>query len=104
VAAPDYLEFLTRFPEFGEQPQALVQAAIDEAVDSNPESIWGSGTRHTRGCLHLAAHLLAVRTIQIGNQLGTPAGQSNLPGYDATLYGQEYKRMRDALPVCGFAF
>lgn len=104
MTVPTYNEFLVRFPEFGEQPQALVETAINEAADSNPTEIWGDGVRRTRGITHLTAHLLATRTIQLGNQLGTPAGQANNVGYDSTLYGQEYKRMRDALPVCGFVF
>lgn len=104
MAVPTYAEFIDRFPEFGEQPQALVTAAIEEAAEASPEIVWGSELRQTRGIRYLAAHILATRTMQIGAQVGSPSGTPLGISLDGTLYGQEYKRTRDNLPFCGFTF
>ena len=102
MAVPTSANFLLRFPEFGEQSLSVVAEALAEAGRSTPTSVWGPV--HTEAVSYLAAHILATRTIQIGNQIGSLAG--TVLGSDAisaTLYGQEYKRLRDALPLCGLA-
>jgi hypothetical protein len=41
--------------------------------------------------------------MQIGQQVGTPSGTPMGIGFATTLYGQEYKRLLDSLPLSGFA-
>jgi len=96
--------FLSRFPEFGEQQVTVIELMIDKAERDTPADVWSDEGIRTDAVAYLTAHLLAQRVIQIGTQVGSPSGQAVGMGYDATLYGQEYKRMRDCLPVCGFAY
>ena len=101
MAVPSSNAFLTRFPEFGELLVSVVSGALEEAGRSTPETVWG--LRHEEAVSQLAAHLLAVRTIQIGSQVGTLSGTPSGELLLATLYGQEYKRLLDTLPLSGFA-
>jgi hypothetical protein len=96
--------FLDRFPEFGEQQVTVINSMIDKAERDTPAIVWTDAGIRTDAVAYLTAHLLAQRVTQIGMQVGAPSGQSMGLGYDATLYGQEYKRMRDCLPVCGFNY
>jgi hypothetical protein len=96
--------FLGRFPEFGEQQVTVIDAMIDKAERDTPADVWSDAGIRTDAVAYLTAHLLAQRVTQIGMQVGAPSGQAMGEGYSATLYGQEYKRMRDCLPVCGFAY
>lgn len=105
--------FLDRFPEFGEQAGKVIDSTIASAALSTPESVWGvvSDEYHTTGVCYLTAHLLAVRTMQIGLQVNSPSGQplqaaNTRPvlGATTTLYGQEYERLKATLPVTGFVF
>lgn len=101
MAIPSTETFLTRFPEFAEQSEDIVEGAIAEAGRSASPTVWG--LLHTDGVMYLAAHLLASRITQVGLQIdaksGTPTG--NL--IESTLYGQEYKRLLDSLALCGFS-
>jgi hypothetical protein len=101
MAVPSTTEFLVRFPEFGEQTTSVVDGALAEAGRVTPEAVWR--TLHTDGVGYLAAHLLAGRSMQIGIQVGSPSGNPSGQQLNATLYGQEYLRLRDSLPLCGFA-
>jgi hypothetical protein len=101
MAIPSTNEFLIRFPEFGEQSLSVVEGALAEAADAIPESVWG--TRQFAAIGFLAAHLLATRTMQIGQQVGTPSGQTLGLQYTSTLYGQSYLDCRDSLALSGFA-
>jgi hypothetical protein len=101
MAVPTSSAFLLRFPEFGEQLLSVVEGALTEAGRSAPATTWG--TVHTEAVSYLAAHLLATRTMQIGQQVGTPSGTPMGIGFATTLYGQEYKRLLDSLPLSGFA-
>ena len=112
MTVPTRKIFLDRFPEFGEQSGKIIDSSIASAALSTPESVWGIGNDyHTTGVCYLTAHLLAIRTMQIGLQVNSPSGQP-LPGMNtrpaqaatATLYGQEYERMKATLPVTGFVF
>lgn len=96
--------FLDRFPEFGEQQATVINMMIDKAERDTPAEVWDNVDIRTDAVAYLTAHLLAQRVTQIGMQVGSPSGQPMGVGYDATLYGQEYKRMRDCLPVCGFTY
>ena len=102
MTAPTRTEFLTRFPEFGEQSTSIVDGALAEATRFTPEAVWGSW--HYDAVAYLAAHILASRVMQIGMQVeamsGNPLGQILM----TTLYGQEYTRLRDALPLTGFVY
>ena len=91
--------FLLRFPEFVEQSLDVVSGALAEAERSTPETVWG--LRHQEAWFHLAAHLLAIRTMQIGNQVGTISGTPTGELLLASLYGQEYRRLLDSLPLTG---
>lgn len=100
MTVPSATAFLLRFPEFGEQSLSVVEGALAEAGRSVPSSIWGD--RHTEAVSYLAAHNLAMRTMQIGQQIGTLSGTPTGDLVNATLYGQEYRRLLDSLPLCGF--
>lgn len=101
MAVPSYSTFISRFPEFGELLVSVVDGALQEAGRSTPETIWG--IRHEEAVSQLAAHLLAIRTMQIGAQVGTLSGAPSGELLLATLYGQEYKRLLGTLPLSGFA-
>jgi hypothetical protein len=101
MAVPSANAFLLRFPEFGEQSLSVVEGALTEAGRFVPASTWGS--LHTDAVSYLAAHVLAMRTMQIGHQIGTASGSPTGELVTATLYGQEYKRLLDSRPLSGFA-
>jgi hypothetical protein len=101
MALPSTNAFLLRFPEFGEQSLSVVEGAIAEAGRFAPASRWGSV--HTDAVSYLAAHILATRTMQIGLQVGTMSGSPSGELVGSSLYGQEYKRLLDSLPLSGFA-
>lgn len=101
MATPTPTGFLTRFPEFGELALPIVEGAIAEAARSTPASVWGDV--HTEAVSNLAAHLLSTRVMQIGLQVGSPSGQPLGTGLTASLYGQEYERLKGTLPISGFA-
>jgi hypothetical protein len=101
MADPSTTDFLTRFPEFAELSTSVVAGALAEAARVIPDSVWT--TTRTEGITYLAAHLLATRSMQIGIQVGSPSGAPAGQQLDSTLYGQEYRRLRDTLPLTGFA-
>lgn len=101
MTVPSTDAFIQRFPEFGAQSPWVIEGALAEAGRSVPTSVWT--TTHTEAVSYLAAHLLATRTIQIGQQVGSPTGTAMGEGFNATLYGQEYKRLLGSLPITGFA-
>lgn len=101
MSVPALDDFLERFPEFGEQSTDLVEKTLAEAGRSTSVAVWG-GT-HTEGVAYLAAHLLATRVVQLGSQIEANSGTPFGARIEATLYGQEYKRLLDNLPICGFS-
>jgi len=101
MAVPTFDEFVTRFPEFGELSLAVVQSALTEAGRSTPADNWGS--IHTEAVSNLAAHILSTRVMQIGLQVGSQSGQPLGIGLRASLYGQEYERLKSTLALSGFA-
>lgn len=101
MSIPALDDFLERFPEFGEQSSTIVEAALAEAGRSTSSTVWG--VTHTDGVAYLAAHLLATRVVQLGSQIEANSGTPFGARIEATLYGQEYKRLLDNLPVCGFS-
>ena len=85
MADPTRTEFLTRFPEFGEQSADVVDGALNEAIRFCPTTGWNKPNpakiRHD-AIQYLAAHTLAMRTMQIGLQVGSVSGSptgDNLP-------------------------
>jgi hypothetical protein len=101
MTVPTASDFLERFPEFGELATEVIEGSLSEAGRSCDTNTWGS--IHTEAVSQLAAHLLATRQMQIGIQVGAPSGTPSGLAADATLYGQEYKRLLGTLPLCGFA-
>lgn len=100
MAVPTSAQFLNRFPEYGEQPAPVIEGALAEAGRSTPESVWRQF--HTDAVGYLAAHLLAGRVMQIGYQIGQLSGTPLGEDLKSTLYGREYERLRDSLPLTGF--
>ena len=101
MAIPSTEAFLTRFPEFGEQSEEIIEGAIAEAGRAASPVVWGS--LHTDGVTYLTAHLLATRISQIGLQIDARSGAPTGTLIESTLYGQEYKRLLDSLALCGFS-
>jgi len=107
MADPTRTEFLTRFPEFNEQSTDVVDGALAEAIRFCPTSGWNQTNPkliRNDAIQYLAAHTIAMRTMQIGLQVGSVSGSPSGDLLDATLYGQEYKRLLNSLPNCGFTF
>ena len=107
MADPTRTDFLTRFPEFQEQSSDSVDDALVEASLFCPTTGWSTPNskliRNT-AIQYLTAHTLSMRTMQIGLQVGSVSGSPSGDQFDATLYGQEYKRLLNSLPHCGFSF
>jgi len=101
MAVPTSSAFLARFPEFGELTLSIVEGAIAEAGRSTPATQWGDV--HTEAVSYLAAHILSTRVMQVGLQVGSQAGQPLGTGFNASLYGQEYERLKGTLSLSGFA-
>ena len=107
MADPTLADFLARFPEFDEQSTEAVGDALSEAILFCPTTGWSStNSTLTRNVAiqYLTAHTLSMRTMQIGLQVGSVSGSPTGDGLDATLYGQEYKRLLNSQPHCGFSF
>ena len=101
MAVPSTNDFLLRFPEFGEQSLSVVEGALAEATSLVPETVWS--TNQGSAISYLAAHLLATRTMQIGNQVGALSGTPLGEQLRSTHYGQSYLALSQALPLTGFA-
>jgi len=102
MAVPTLSQFLARFPELAQTPQAVVEAALATAGRECAESVWAS--THADGVSYYAAHLLALRSRQIGATVGEsvkgPGGSST---FQASWYGQQYRELMRSLPLTGFA-
>lgn len=98
---PTSSDFLGRFPEFEETTLSIVEGAIAEAGRATSDTQWGEV--HTEAVSYLAAHILSIRVMQVGLQVGSSAGQPLGTGFTASLYGQEYERLRGTLALSGFA-
>lgn len=115
MTVPTPIEFLTRFPEFGEQASSVIDQTLTEAGRSVSADVMGS--RYPEAVSYLAAHMLAMRTMQIGAQLGMQSGGGSSGGtritgaasiafgsrLDDSHYGQEYQRLLYSSAICGFA-
>ncbi|MFZ9998559.1 MAG: DUF4054 domain-containing protein [Candidatus Nanopelagicaceae bacterium] len=89
-----YNGFLERFPEFSPHPSGIVNGAIESATADVSSDIFGDQT--DRAVRFLAAHIIAIQLAQMGVQIGATDGKVYGNGLDATLYGQEFKRLTEA--------
>jgi hypothetical protein len=95
---------VTRFPEFGNLETAVVTATIAEALRQCDADVWGD--KHDDAVNFLTAHMLALRTQAIGQQIGAvSSGPSTGDGFMATNYGYVYQLMQQGLSsTTGFVF
>lgn len=85
--------FLSRFPEFNPHPSGIVNGAIESASADVATEIFGDQT--DRAVRFLAAHIISIQLAQMGVQIGATDGKVYGKGLDATLYGQEFKRLSE---------
>lgn len=89
-----YSGFLERFPEFSPHPSGIVNGAIESATADVSSDIFGDQT--DRAVRFLAAHIIAIQLAQMGVMIGATDGKVYGKGLEATLYGQEFKRLTEA--------
>ena len=89
-----YSGFLERSPEFTPHPSGIVNGAIESATADVSTDVFGNQT--DRAVRFLAAHIVAIQLTQMGIQIGATEGKVYGKGLDATLYGQEFKRLSDS--------
>jgi hypothetical protein len=89
-----YSGFLERFPEFTPHPSGIVNGAIESASADVSEDIFGD--QADRATKFLAAHIIAIQLAQMGIMIGATEGKVYGKGLDATMYGQEFKRLSDS--------
>lgn len=89
-----YSGFLERFPEFSPHPSGIVNGAIESASADVSSDIFDDQT--DRAVRFLAAHIIAIQLAQMGVMIGATDGKVYGSGLDATLYGQEFKRLTEA--------
>ncbi len=89
-----YSGFLQRFPEFSPHPSGIVNGAIESASADVSSDIFGDQT--DRAVRFLAAHIISIQLAQMGVQIGATDGKVYGKGLEATLYGQEFKRLTEA--------
>jgi hypothetical protein len=94
-----YANFLNRFPEFTPHPSGIVNGAIESASADVGEEVFGDQT--DRAVRFLAAHIIAVQLAQMGTMIGATDGKVYGKGLDATLYGQEFKRLTEVATNAG---
>ena len=88
-----YSGFLERFPEFSPHPSGIVNGAIESATADVSDDVFGNQT--DRAVRFLAAHIIAIQLAQMGVQIGATDGKVYGKGLEATLYGQEFKRLSE---------
>jgi hypothetical protein len=89
-----YSGFLERFPEFSPHPSGIVNGAIESATADVSDDIFGD--QADRAVRFLAAHIISIQLAQMGIMIGATEGKVYGKGLDATLYGQEFKRLSDS--------
>lgn len=94
-----YANFLDRFPEFTPHPSGIVDGAIESATADVGAEVFGDQT--DRAVRFLAAHIIAVQLAQMGVMIGATDGKVYGKGLDATLYGQEFKRLTEVATNAG---
>ena len=71
-----------------------MNGAIESATADVSTDVFGNQT--DRAVRFLAAHIVAIQLTQMGIQIGATEGKVYGEGLDATLYGQEFKRLSDS--------
>lgn len=71
----DLAAFRTRYPEFGNVPDALITAVLAEALLELNETIFGDLIDTAQGCL--TAHKLAVSPYGVGTKLVNKDGSTS---------------------------
>ena len=71
-----------------------MNGAIESASADVSSDIFGDQT--DRAVRFLAAHIIAIQLAQMGVMIGATDGKVYGKGLDATLYGQEFKRLTEA--------
>lgn len=95
--------FVERFPEFGNIETAVVTATVAEAARQCDSDLWGN--KHDDAVNYLTAHMLALRTQAIGQQVGATSGGNSGVGFKATNYGYIYELLQSGLAqTTGFTF
>ena len=95
--------FVARFPEFGNIETAVVTATVAEAGRLCDSDVWDEQLDDAVN--YLTAHMLALRTQAIGQQVGAVSGGNSGDGFNATNYGYVYQLMQLGLSkTTGFAF
>ncbi len=96
--------FIVRFPEFGNIDNDVVTATVAEASRLCDSDVWDD--QHDDAVNYLTAHLLALRSRAIGQQVGAlPADGSSQNLLISTTYGGIFRSMRQALATTtGFAY
>ena len=100
MTAPTREEFLVTFPELAIHPEAVLDGVIAQATRLCSESVWGS--IHGDGVSYLAAHMISLRTRQVGASIDQGTKDPNGAGTASTFYGQHYEALRSTLPLTGF--
>ncbi len=102
MAVPTLEEFLERFPEQGSHPIPVIEDCLLVASGNCSADVWGE--IHGSGVGFYAAHLLDLRTREIGAMVGQPVNGITGQGLQATFYGQQFETLRQGLPITGLAF
>lgn len=103
--APTVSDFQTRFPEFEDEDEAVVTAALTEAALFVGQN-WLSQAMYTAGILFLAAHYLqtgaggydtgGLKSVSLGSISVTYADASSVASLSTTSYGSRYLDLASA--------
>lgn len=100
MAAPTQDALLRRFPELAIHPDYVVNGALTTAERICDEDVWGQ--IHEEGVAYYAAHLVALRTRQVGASIDQKTADPSAEGVMSTFYGQQYEALRQTLAITGF--
>jgi Protein of unknown function (DUF4054) len=103
-------DFLSAYDEFKSLSESKVQTAIDEARDFCLQGRWGD--KYNRAIALLAAHILAMRWLQVGaiaaSSVQNAKGRDGVNRMDSdawltgTVWGQQFLHLRKSIVVTGF--
>lgn len=104
------LEFLDIYDEFSSLSDRKILASINQAALFCPQDVWK--TNHKNAVYLLTAHILAMNLEQIGsiaasavqNAKGTKSSMNlnNDSWLCGSVWGQQFKELKNTLPVMGF--
>jgi hypothetical protein len=99
-------QFLELYPRFATVAPAAVRRALDRGERQCPLTVWED--EQEEGVILYAAHLLECEwqqtTETVSRATAIAKGQvasslSQVDYFDRTIYGQEYRALRDSLPT-----